>query len=47
MGGRCQRDWLHCLPKQTTPAGPRVSVNFSSRLQAFSSRLQARIAAST
>jgi alkylated DNA repair dioxygenase AlkB len=34
MGGRCQRDWRHCVPKQTTPAGPRVSVNFSSRLQA-------------
>ncbi|HEX6527930.1 MAG TPA: alpha-ketoglutarate-dependent dioxygenase AlkB [Streptosporangiaceae bacterium] len=36
MGGRCQRDWLHCVPKQTTPAGPRISVNFSSRLQATS-----------
>jgi alkylated DNA repair dioxygenase AlkB len=34
MGGRCQRDWLHCVPKRTVPAGPRVSVNFSSRLQA-------------
>ncbi|WP_425411416.1 alpha-ketoglutarate-dependent dioxygenase AlkB [Longispora albida] len=34
MGGRCQRDWRHCVPKQTTPTGARVSVNFSSRLQA-------------
>jgi alkylated DNA repair dioxygenase AlkB len=34
MGGRAQRDWLHCVPKQTRPAGPRVSVNFSSRYQA-------------
>jgi hypothetical protein len=34
MGGRAQRDWLHCVPKQARPAGPRVSVNFSSRYQA-------------
>ncbi|MEW9555501.1 alpha-ketoglutarate-dependent dioxygenase AlkB [Nonomuraea sp. NPDC050783] len=34
MGGRCQLDWRHCVPKQSAPAGPRVSVNFSSRLQA-------------
>jgi alkylated DNA repair dioxygenase AlkB len=34
MGGRCQRDWRHCVPKQTATAGPRISVNFSSRLQA-------------
>jgi alkylated DNA repair dioxygenase AlkB len=33
MGGRCQRDWRHCVPKQTTAAGVRVSVNFSSRSQ--------------
>jgi hypothetical protein len=25
MGDRTQRDWLHCVPKQTRPAGPRVS----------------------
>lgn len=29
MGGRAQRDWRHCVPKQTTPAGPRISVNFA------------------
>ena len=33
MGGRCQRDWRHCVPKQKTPAGPRSSLNFSSRQQ--------------
>ena len=32
--GRCQRDWRHCVPKQATSAGARISVNFSSRLQA-------------
>lgn len=35
MRGRCQRDWRHCVPKQATPAGVRVSVNFSSRWQAM------------
>ncbi len=34
MGGRAQRDLLHCVPKQARPAGPRISVNFSSRYQA-------------
>jgi alkylated DNA repair dioxygenase AlkB len=29
MGGRSQRDWRHSVPKQTTPAGPRISVNFA------------------
>ena len=33
MGGRCQLDWVHCVPKQTAQAGPRVSVNYSSRSQ--------------
>jgi alkylated DNA repair dioxygenase AlkB len=33
MGGRCQSDWRHCVPKQTRPAGPRISVNFSAREQ--------------
>jgi alkylated DNA repair dioxygenase AlkB len=30
MGGRCQRDYKHMVPKQATPAGPRVSLNFST-----------------
>jgi alkylated DNA repair dioxygenase AlkB len=33
MGGRCQRDWRHCVPKQTTPSGPRISVNFAATSQ--------------
>jgi alkylated DNA repair dioxygenase AlkB len=34
MGGRCQTDWRHCVPKQTTSAGPRISVNFRASDQA-------------
>ena len=34
MGGRCQRDWVHSVPKQKAPAGVRISVNFSARSQA-------------
>jgi alkylated DNA repair dioxygenase AlkB len=30
MGGRSQRDWRHCVPKQSTQAGTRISVNFST-----------------
>jgi alkylated DNA repair dioxygenase AlkB len=30
MGGRAQRDWRHCVPKLATPAGSRISVNFST-----------------
>lgn len=33
MGGRCQRDWVHAVPKQAHPAGPRISVNFKSEAQ--------------
>lgn len=33
MGGRCQTDWRHSVPKQTTLAGPRISVNFSANAQ--------------
>ncbi|BBY24793.1 alpha-ketoglutarate-dependent dioxygenase AlkB [Mycobacterium stomatepiae] len=33
MQGRCQRDWQHCVPKQKTPAGARISLNFSSVTQ--------------
>jgi TDG/mug DNA glycosylase family protein len=32
MGGRSQRDWRHSVPKQATPAGPRISVNFAPRI---------------
>lgn len=30
MGGRCQRDWQHSVPKQETPAGSRISLNFQA-----------------
>jgi alkylated DNA repair dioxygenase AlkB len=33
MGGRCQRDWRHSVPKQRSPTGPRSSLNFTSREQ--------------
>ena len=33
MGGFCQRDWVHCVPKETTRAGVRISVNFGSSEQ--------------
>jgi alkylated DNA repair dioxygenase AlkB len=29
MGGRAQRDWRHSVPKETTPSGPRISINFA------------------
>jgi alkylated DNA repair dioxygenase AlkB len=32
MGGRAQRDWRHSVPKQATPAGPRISINFAPAL---------------
>ncbi|HKU44586.1 MAG TPA: alpha-ketoglutarate-dependent dioxygenase AlkB [Polyangiales bacterium] len=33
MGGRCQRDFEHAVPKELTPAGTRISVNFGSSSQ--------------
>ncbi|HEY1920182.1 MAG TPA: alpha-ketoglutarate-dependent dioxygenase AlkB [Streptosporangiaceae bacterium] len=30
MGGRCQKDYEHSVPKQRQPAGSRLSLNFSS-----------------
>ena len=30
MGGRCQRDYQHMVPKQKLTSGARVSLNFSS-----------------
>ena len=30
MGGRCQRDWQHMVPKQKTAAAGRMSLNFSA-----------------
>lgn len=34
MGGRCQTDWRHAVPKQVGVAGPRISVNFRASSQA-------------
>jgi alkylated DNA repair dioxygenase AlkB len=34
MGGRCQQDWVHGVPKSRLPAEPRISVNFQSSFQA-------------
>jgi hypothetical protein len=34
MGGRCQSDWRHAVPKQAQPSGPRISVNFRASSQA-------------
>lgn len=31
MGGSCQRTWEHAVPKRSTPAGPRISVQFRPR----------------
>lgn len=30
MGGRCQKDYQHSVPKQKQPAGARLSLNFST-----------------
>ena len=30
MGGRCQKDYVHMVPKQKLTAGPRLSLNFST-----------------
>ena len=34
MGGRCQEDWVHCVPKDDAGIAVRVSVNFQSSVQA-------------
>ncbi len=34
MGGRCQKDWVHSVPKESRPRGTRISVNFGSSFQA-------------
>ena len=33
MAGRCQREWVHMVPKESHPAGARISVNFGSSAQ--------------
>lgn len=34
MGGRCQQDWVHGVPKLPEVLEPRISVNFQSSTQA-------------
>jgi len=34
MGGRCQEDWVHCVPKGDPAIGMRISINFQSSGQA-------------
>jgi alkylated DNA repair dioxygenase AlkB len=34
MGGRCQQDWVHSVPKAEGAVGARISVNFQSSEQA-------------
>jgi hypothetical protein len=34
MGGRSQENWVHCVPKDSTVAGLRISINFQSSVQA-------------
>jgi alkylated DNA repair dioxygenase AlkB len=34
MGGRCQQDWVHSVPKSAGVAGARISINFQSTEQA-------------
>jgi alkylated DNA repair dioxygenase AlkB len=34
MGGRCQQEWVHCVPKTPGTSEPRISVNFQSSAQA-------------
>jgi alkylated DNA repair dioxygenase AlkB len=34
MGGRCQSDWLHGVPKMPGILEPRISINFQSSAQA-------------
>jgi alkylated DNA repair dioxygenase AlkB len=28
MGGACQHEWQHCVPKRRRPTGPRLSITF-------------------
>ncbi|WP_345347687.1 alpha-ketoglutarate-dependent dioxygenase AlkB [Rhodococcus olei] len=44
MGGRSQTDYKHCVPKQKTVAGPRLSLNFSTEVnQSVPARATSRL----
>ena len=34
MGGRCQKDYQHSVPKQKQPADARLGLNFSASIPA-------------
>lgn len=36
MGGACQHDWEHCVPKSASVTGPRLSVMFRHHLARYS-----------
>jgi alkylated DNA repair dioxygenase AlkB len=38
MGGRCQKDYQHMVPKSKKPAGARVSLNFSPAMDGRSGK---------
>ena len=38
MGGRCQHDWVHAVPKAADVLGARISINFQSSEQSRSGR---------
>jgi alkylated DNA repair dioxygenase AlkB len=40
MGGRAQRDWRHCVPKESTPSAPRISINFAPERHGMLSSLR-------
>jgi alkylated DNA repair dioxygenase AlkB len=40
MGGWCQRDWVHAVPKAVDVLGARISINFQSSEQARTSRVR-------
>jgi alkylated DNA repair dioxygenase AlkB len=42
MGGRCQEDWVHGVPKIPGIIEPRISVNFQSSVQARRSSTESR-----
>ena len=35
MGGACQHDWEHCVPKVAHADGPRLSIMFRHNLAGF------------
>ena len=38
MGGACQHRWEHCVPKQSGPLGPRISISYRHGIVRFGRR---------